>query len=111
MTGFIKALILVPVGFIVILLAIANRAPVTISFDPFSAASDPLFALTTPLWLALLCTLAIGVLIGGCAAWLAQGRHRKLERQYKREADQLRREVEAARAAPPALTTGDGVRG
>lgn len=110
MTGFIKALILVPVGFVVILLAIANRAPVTISFDPFSS-TDPLFAFSAPLWLTLLCTLAVGVLIGGCAAWLAQSRHRKLERQYKREADHLRREVETARAAPPALTTGEVVRG
>lgn len=110
MTGFIKALILAPIGFVVILLAIANRTPVTISFDPFSSA-DPLLSFSAPLWLTLLATLAVGVLIGGCAAWLAQGRHRKLERQYKREADNLRREVEAARAAPPAIQTGEAARG
>ena len=107
MAGFIKALILVPVGFVIILLAIANRSPITISFDPFSDA-DPLLAVSAPLWLVLFIALAIGVLIGGVAAWLVQGKHRKLERQYKRECDTLRKEVEnvreAARSNPAVLT-------
>lgn len=105
MTGFIKALILVPVGFVIILLAIANRTPIVISLDPFSA-QDPLISFTAPLWLALLVALAIGVLVGGVAAWLVQGKHRKLERQYKRECDSLRKEVESTREA--ARTRQDG---
>ncbi|HSP26046.1 MAG TPA: LapA family protein [Saliniramus sp.] len=105
MTGFIKALILVPIGFLVILLAIANRGDVTISFDPFSTV-DPMLAYTLPLWLALFAALFLGVIVGGVAAWLVQAKHRKAERQYKREADSLRREVESARAATttPALS-------
>jgi uncharacterized membrane protein YciS (DUF1049 family) len=103
MAGFIKALILVPVGFVIILLAIANRAPITISFDPFSEA-DPLLAVSAPLWLVLFIALAIGVLIGGVAAWLVQGKHRKLERQYKRECDSLRKEVESVRESARAGT-------
>ncbi|HMB11140.1 LapA family protein [Saliniramus sp.] len=111
MAGFIKALILIPVGFVIILLAIANRAPITISFDPFSA-SDPLMAISAPLWLVLFIALTIGVMIGGVAAWLVQGKHRKLERQYKRECDSLRKEVDTARestrANPGALTAPQG---
>ncbi len=104
MTGFLKALILVPLGLLVILLAIANRGPVTISFDPFTT-TDPLFAYTLPLWLALFAALALGVIVGGIAAWLVQGRHRQAERQYKREADSLRREIDRSRATShaPAL--------
>ncbi len=106
MTGFIKALILVPIGFVIILLAIANRNPVMISLDPFSL-EDPLVSFTTPLWLVVLAALAIGVVVGGVAAWLVQGKHRKLERQYKRECDSLRKEVEAARdTARPQPGTG-----
>ncbi|MCC5978395.1 MAG: LapA family protein [Salinarimonas sp.] len=112
MAGFIKALILVPVGFVIILLAIANRAPITISFDPFSEA-DPLLSVVAPLWLVLFVALAIGVVIGGVAAWLVQGKHRKLERQYKRECDSLRKEVESVREsarANPAALVGPGER-
>lgn len=115
MAGFIKALILVPVGFVIILLAIANRSPITISFDPFSA-SDPLMAISAPLWLVLFIALTIGVMIGGVAAWLVQGKHRKLERQYKRECDSLRKEVENVRESarakpgnPAALQTGHAI--
>ncbi len=110
MTGFIKALILVPIGFLVILLAIANREDVTISFDPFSTV-DPLLAYSLPLWLALFAALVLGVIVGGIAAWLVQSKHRRAERQYKREADSLRREVESARASnnTPALS-GDAAR-
>ena len=56
MTGFIKALILVPIGFVIILLAIANRTPIVISLDPFSAQA-PLISFTAPLWLTLLVAL------------------------------------------------------
>lgn len=109
MTGFLKALILVPIGFLVIILAIANRGPVTISFDPFDGV-DPIIAYTLPLWLALFAALVLGVIVGGVAAWLVQAKHRKLERQYKREADALRREVESARAASVPALSGDASR-
>jgi hypothetical protein len=36
----------------------------------------------------------MGVLAGGIGAWLAQGKHRKMERRYKKEAASLRFEVE-----------------
>ena len=36
MIRFLKALILLPIAILVVLLAVANRAPVTLSLDPFS---------------------------------------------------------------------------
>ena len=109
MTGFLKALILVPLGFLVIVLAIANRGPVTISFDPFDGA-DHLLSFTLPLWLALFSALVLGVVVGGVAAWLVQAKHRRAERQYKREAAALRRDMERARAASAPMVAGDASR-
>src|ERR687897_906302 len=58
--------------------AVANRAPVTLSFDPFSPT--PMFSTTMPLFALIFIAVAIGVLIGGVASWFAQSKHRRLER-------------------------------
>ncbi|HZB36481.1 MAG TPA: LapA family protein [Beijerinckiaceae bacterium] len=99
MRQFLKALILLPIAVVVVLLAVANRAPVTLSFDPFSKPG-PLFSTTMPLFALLFIALAIGVVIGGAAAWLAQSKHRRLERRYRREARRLRDERERLRTHP-----------
>ncbi|MBL7405880.1 DUF1049 domain-containing protein, partial [Escherichia coli] len=36
MIRFLKSLVLLPIAALVILLAVANRAPVRLSFDPFN---------------------------------------------------------------------------
>lgn len=94
---FIKALLLLPVAIVVVLLAVANRAPVTLSFDPFTRP-EPLIKVTLPLFAVIFAAVALGVLIGGVAAWLAQSKHRRLERRYRREARRLRDERERLRA-------------
>jgi hypothetical protein len=45
----------------------------------------------------------IGVVAGGVATWFGQGKHRRAARMSRAEADNLRAEVQAARAAlaPP----------
>ena len=48
MRRFLKALILLPVAIVVVLLAVANRTPVTFSFDPTRSAPD--LAVTLPLY-------------------------------------------------------------
>jgi uncharacterized integral membrane protein len=108
MRQFLKALILLPVAIAVVLLAVANRGPVTISFDPFSGGT-PEFAATVPLYAALLVALAMGVIVGGVATWLTQAKHRRARRQTHREAQRLRAEAERLRARTgsqlPALST------
>ena len=52
-----------------------------------------------------------GVIVGGVAAWLAQGKHRKAARRNRREVEALRSETQALRSAVPdsalpALTSG-----
>ncbi len=40
-------------------------------------------------------------LIGGFAAWIAQGKHRRTARRSRREAESLRAETQALRSAVP----------
>jgi hypothetical protein len=89
MLNFLKALILFPVAILVVLLAVANRGPVTVSLDPFSREA-PEIAFTIPLFALIFGAVMLGVIVGGVAAWLAQGKHRRAERLYRREARRLR---------------------
>lgn len=112
MKAFFKALILVPVALVIVLFSVANRAPVRVSFDPISRDA-PVLAFDLPLFAVVLAAIAVGVLIGGLASWLAQGKHRKAARRNRREAEALRSEAQSLRAAVPdsalpALTRGNG---
>jgi uncharacterized integral membrane protein len=100
---FLKALILLPVAILVVLLAVANRAPVTLSLDPFSQDA-PEIATQLPLFAVLFAAVAVGVVIGGTATWLAQGKNRRASRQSRREARTLRYETERLRAQVPTST-------
>ena len=101
MRQFFKGLILLPIAIVVVLLAVANRTPVRLSFDPFSRP-EPMISTTLPLFAVIFAAVMIGVVIGGVAAWLAQSKHRRLERRYRREARRLRDERERLRAHPDA---------
>ena len=60
MIRFLKALILLPVAILVVLLAVANRAPVTLSLDPFSQDA-PEFATQLPLFAVIFAAVMVGV--------------------------------------------------
>ncbi|MBF9233197.1 lipopolysaccharide assembly protein LapA domain-containing protein [Microvirga alba] len=100
MIRFLKALVLLPVAILIVLLAVANRGVVTLSLDPFSQDA-PEFAVQVPLFAVIFAAVAIGVLIGGTATWIAQGKHRRARRQFKREVSRLRDEAERLRAQTP----------
>jgi uncharacterized integral membrane protein len=91
--NLVAALILVPLAVVIIALAVANRQNVTVSLDPFSA-DHPAASVTLPLFGLIIVLLIVGVLIGGIAAWLGQGRWRRTARRLEREASALRTEVE-----------------
>lgn len=79
---------------------VANRAPVTISFDPFSA-SDPAYASTMPLWAGLSATLLIGFFLGALGMWISTSKLRKQTREQKRRVRELEREVVLAEERMP----------
>jgi len=84
-------LVVVPLGILVVALAVVNRQLVTVSFDPFSSIA-PAFAATIPLyWLMLLIAIG-GVVVGGAAAWLRQGKWRRSARRLDAEVRNLRAE-------------------
>ena len=93
----VTAIILVPLAIVIIAFAVANRQAVTVSFDPFSSAS-PAYAATLPLFALILVVLILGVLIGGVAAWLGQGKWRRGHRRLDDEVRQLRTEVDTIEA-------------
>ncbi len=93
MKTFLKALVLVPIAILALAFAVANRQVLSISFDPFSP-TEPAFALAAPLFLLVFLLLMAGVLIGGIAAWLGQGRHRKSSRRAQVETDELHAEID-----------------
>lgn len=101
----LKWILIAPVAIVIVLFSIANRAPVTVSFDPIMREAPALSA-TIPLYLVVLAAIALGVIAGGLGAWFAQGRHRKAERTLRRETQILRADAErfkASLAARPPL--------
>jgi uncharacterized integral membrane protein len=79
----LTALILAAIALVLISFAIANRQAVTVSFDPFDQ-TDPAFALSLPLYQLIFLVLILGVAVGGCAAWLRQGKWRSRARSAEK---------------------------
>jgi uncharacterized membrane protein YciS (DUF1049 family) len=87
-------IILVPLALVIVAFAVANRAIVTVSFDPFDAA-QPAYALNLPLYILIFILIACGVLVGGIAAWLKQHKWRVRARRAEAEARDLRARLDA----------------
>ncbi len=87
--------ILVPVAVILIALSVANRAPATLTIDPFNPG-NPALSYSAPFFIWLFGALLAGVLIGSTVTWLTQGKHRRKARHSQKEAVQLLERAEAA---------------
>jgi uncharacterized integral membrane protein len=97
------AVIFIPLGIVLVAFAVANRHVVTVSFDPFSA-NEPAAVVTLPLFALVLGLLILGVVVGGVAAWLGQGKWRRHTRRLEREHADLRTELDGLRrAAEPSI--------
>ncbi len=109
MTRFLKSLIFIPLAIVMVVLAVANRQDVTLSLDPFSS-EQPALLVTAPLFWFLFAAVALGVAIGGVAAWTRQGKWRKEARAKRREANRWHQEADRLKAetddtpSHPALT-------
>ncbi|UPK27143.1 lipopolysaccharide assembly protein LapA domain-containing protein [Bradyrhizobium sp. 195] len=97
MRKFLTALIVIPLGVILVAFAVANRHFITVSFDPF-IANDPSLSVTLPLFLLLILIAALGVFAGGCAVWVGQRRWRRAARRHEAEARAARGELADLRA-------------
>ena len=105
MRNFLAGLVLVPLGVLLVALAVVNRKPVMLGLNPFDDTSG--FGIEAPLFVFLLGTFALGLLIGGLATWLGQGKWRRTARAeareastWRRQADRLEKELEGLDARP-----------
>jgi uncharacterized integral membrane protein len=95
MIRFVKYVVLGIIAIVLLLLAFANRQPVTLSFDPFSSTAEAAFSITAPLFEVVIAFAMLGVIAGAFATWLSQGRYRKAMRKHRAEAEKLRGQLAA----------------
>lgn len=79
MFRLLKALIVLPLTAAIIMFAVANRQTALVSLWPLP------FEIATPVFFLALAPLALGVFLGGVAAWLAGGKGRRLSRERARQ--------------------------
>ena len=101
MAALLKWSLLLPVAVLAVMLAIANRTPVELAFDPFGASD---LSIRAPLFIVAFASMMIGVVIGGVAVWMRQGRHRRAARAARSEARRLHAEADRLRAQKSSLT-------
>src|SRR3954452_16570718 len=101
MRKFFTAMLLIPLGLIFVVFAVANRHSVTVSFDPFNSA-DPSIAVTLPLFVVIIAVAIAGVGTGGTATWFRQRHWRRAARQHESDARRTREQLAEVRAAAAA---------
>mgnify|MGYP001815307923 FL=1 len=101
MKRIFSVLIAFPIAILLVALAVINRHEVRMVLDPFKPQA-PSLAVELPLYFYLFGALLIGVVIGGLAVWMGQGRWRKTARvraqevrRWQLEANRLARERDA----------------
>jgi uncharacterized integral membrane protein len=97
MRKFFTALILIPLGLIFVVFAVANRHLVTVSFDPFNS-SNPSVGVTLPLFVVIIAVAIAGVVAGGSATWFRQRHWRRAARQHEADARLARAQLAEQRA-------------
>jgi heme/copper-type cytochrome/quinol oxidase subunit 1 len=96
MRKFVTAFVLIPLGLVIVMFAVANREIITVSFDPFDSVK-PAFAFRMPLFILIFVLVGLGVLIGGVAAWLKQHKWRARARRAEADVRRLRSVKPSAR--------------
>lgn len=96
MRRFLVLFVLMPLAVVAVALSVANREAVVLSLDPFGSPS-PRWSVELPLFVVLFLTLGIGILVGGIATWVRQGKWRQAARAERANAARLRQDVERLR--------------
>jgi uncharacterized integral membrane protein len=98
MRKFFTGLVLIPLGLIFIVFAVANRHSVTVSFDPFNSVNPGIYV-TMPLFAVIILVAILGVVAGGLASWFRQRHWRRAARQHEADAQAARAQLADLRAA------------
>ena len=97
MRKFFTGLVLIPLGLIFVVFAVANRHAVTVSFDPFNS-TDPSLGVRLPLFVVIIAVAILGVVAGGTATWFRQRHWRRAARQHEADARAARAQLADLRA-------------
>ena len=100
-------LVVLPLAVYSAFFAVNNRGRVTLDFDPVP------YSLDLPIFAGVLGAILIGLIVGGVAAWLRQGKWRRETRKLRRDVRDLNAELEQirAQAASIALTGASEAQG
>jgi uncharacterized integral membrane protein len=98
MKTFLKWLVFLPLALAVLAFAVFNRQIVTVIPDV------PEFSFEAPLFAVMFASGALGVVAGGFATWLGQGKHRRAAREARAEAARLRAMVPQPPPGLPGLS-------
>jgi uncharacterized integral membrane protein len=106
MRKFFTALIVIPLGLLFIVFAVANRHLITVSLDPFNSR-DPSVSVTMPLFVVIIGVAILGVVAGGTATWFRQRHWRRAARQHEADARQAQAQLAELRAGAMTPSRGD----
>src|SRR5947209_15712172 len=106
MRKFFTALVLIPLGVIFVVFAVANRHAVTVSFDPFNS-TDPSLGVRLPLFVVIIAVAILGVVAGGTATWFRQRHWRRAARRHEADVRQAQAQLAELRASVMTPTRGD----
>jgi uncharacterized integral membrane protein len=98
MRKLFNAVVVILLGAIFIVFAVANRHLVTVSFDPFNSV-DPSVSVRLPLFIVMIAMAMVGVVAGSSMTWFRQRRWRRAARQHEADARQARAQLADMRAA------------
>lgn len=101
-------LVVLPLAIFSAFFAVHNRQAVNLDFDPFP------YQVQLPVFVAVLGAILIGLIAGGIAAWLRQGKWRRQARTLRKKVRGLESDLEQVRAQAASITltgAGDGSEG
>ena len=100
---FVRYAIWAVIAVFLVVLALANRGPVTLRLMPDDIAAslgwpEALNAITLPLFGVILAGIVLGVLLGFVAEWFREHKFRSAARRNRREAEQLAGELKRVKS-------------
>ncbi len=101
MIRYLRLIFLALMGLVLLIVALANRAPVTLRLlpDDLAALTGLTWAVDLPLFLVIFGGIIAGVLIGFVWEWFREHGHRATASQKAREVARLERELAVLRDA------------
>jgi uncharacterized integral membrane protein len=93
----LKLILLAAILLAIVVLALANRDPVTLNLLPGGMARLMPVSLQVPLFVVSLVSIVVGMVLGYLLEWLREHKHRRSASQKTREAAQLSRDMDRLR--------------